>query len=232
MELQSANIKPTTVLDSEVELDNLHLRCGDMMQLQLEHQEERYTVKLIGYLSGRSVIVTAPVHKARLISIRPGQKIQARMMLNDIACAFPTVVTHICRSPYPYMHLVYPENVVANSVRKSIRVETKVPVSVINLSMGERGKEVSGSIIDISETGARLVTPVRIGKKQDDIRLKMFLDIRGIDRVLETEAVLRGRLKPRVKKEEPEVHYGVEFAAMNEEASIALIAFVYSTASS
>lgn len=231
MERQSVNIKSNTNQAAEVGLDQLHLRFGDMMQLQVEDQNARYTVKLIGYLADRSIIVTAPVIKGRLVTMRSGTKIQLRMMLNDIVCAFSSMVTHLCRSPYPYMHLQYPHSVVANFVRKSIRVETQVAVLVINTSVGERAKEMSASIIDISETGARLVTPRRIGKKEDDIRLKMFLDIRGIHRVLETEAVLRGRLKPRIEKEKPEVHYGIEFASMSEEARIALIAFVYSVAS-
>jgi|TARA_Y100000310_G_scaffold343764_1_gene452917 c-di-GMP-binding flagellar brake protein YcgR len=230
MEVQSVNIKPNTDLGSAVDLNNLHHRFGEMVQLQLEGQEARHTVKLIGYLAGRSVIVTSPLNQGRLVAMVPGQRIQVRMMINDVACAFTSMVTHVCRSPYPYLHLEYPSGVEVNFIRNAMRVTTEVPVSVINLSIGERAKEMAGTLIDISETGARLVMPCRIGKKKDDIRLKMFLDIRGIDRVLETEAVLRGRRKTRTEQSKREVHYGIEFAPMNEEARIALIAFVYSMA--
>ena len=222
--------KAETNSASEMELDDLNLRVGHSIQIKTEDRDSRYAVKLIGFLARRSLIVTSPLVKSRHVAIRPGQKILARMILNDIACAFTSTVIHVRRTPYPYLHLSYPKDLVANAIRDSIRVETDVPVSVVNTSTGERARELSGWLIDMSETGARLVTPQRIGKKGDEIRLKMFLDIRGIDRAVETEAVLRGRLKPRIKKDESEVHYGVEFAPMNEEERIALIAFVYSIA--
>ncbi len=210
------------------ELNRLHLRFGDALQLQFVGEDPRFAVRLIGYLEGRSIIVTAPVHNRRLVQIRSGQNLNIRMMVNDRACAFVTQVLHGYRVPYPHLHLEYPEELVTNQLRKAVRVETRIDGSVINRSIGVRGKDIECYLQDISETGTHLVTPIRIGKTGDEIDLSFKLNIGGIERALIIPAILRGRIKVNTPEEERRVHYGVEFLQVPDEARIELIAFIYS----
>ena len=211
------------------ELNSLRLRFGDTLQLQLAEEAERYHVRLIGYLENRSIITTLPVKSQRFVPMRAGQKLNIRMMVNDHACAFVTEVLQIFKSPYPHAHLQYPSDLVTNNVRKAVRVETRVDGTVTNKSIGDRAKEIKCFLADISETGAHLVTPLRIGKTGDEIRLELSVMIGDIPRILSVDAILRGRLKVKSKEEERAIHYGVEFQNLDDDLKIGLTAFVYST---
>ena len=211
------------------ELNHLHLKFGDALQLQFVGEDPRFPVRLVGYLENRSIIATVPVHNRRLVPVRPGQELNIRMMVNDRACAFVTRVLNYYRIPYPHMHLEYPQELVTNRLRKAIRVETRVDGTVINRSIGDRGKDVDCYFQDLSETGAHLVTPIRIGKSGDEITLSFKLDIGGIIRPLTVPAILRGRMKNNDPDDgERRVHYGVEFLPVPDDARIELIAFIYS----
>ncbi|MFT7687193.1 MAG: c-di-GMP-binding flagellar brake protein YcgR, partial [Candidatus Azotimanducaceae bacterium] len=201
---------------------------GDALQLQLVGEAERYHIRLIGYLENRSIIVTAPVKNRRLIPVRAGQSINVRMMVNDRACAFNTTISHLYRLPYPHMHIDYPNELETNNIRKSVRVITRVNGAVVNSSIGDRAKEIKCHLVDISESGAHMVTPIRIGKSGDEITLTLQLIIADITRTLEVPSILRGRLKVKPESEEREVHYGVEFLPLQDSKRIELIAFVYS----
>jgi c-di-GMP-binding flagellar brake protein YcgR len=217
------------------ELNNLRLKFGDALHVQFGADSERFRVRLIGYLEGRSIITTVPVKNNRLIPVRSGQVLNIRMMVNDRACAFVTEVLHIQRLPYPHIHVRYPSELITNNVRKAARVETRVDGALINNSIGDRGKEIACHLLDISETGAHLVAPMRIGKSGDEIGLSLQLNISGISRVLKVQSILRTRLKVKAKSyavvdesiAEREVHYGVEFLPLDDSERIALIAFVY-----
>jgi c-di-GMP-binding flagellar brake protein YcgR len=217
------------------ELNNLRLKFGDALQLQFGGDPERFRVRLIGYLEGRSIITTVPARNNRLIPVRPGQVLTIRMIVNDRACAFVTEVINVQRLPYPHIHVRYPSDLITNNVRKAARVETRVDSILINNSIGDRGKEIPCHLLDISETGAHLVAPMRIGKSGDEIGLSLKLDISGISRILKVPSILRARLKIKAKPDEVidesdaerEVHYGIEFLPLDDNERIALIAFVY-----
>ncbi|MFT4799382.1 MAG: c-di-GMP-binding flagellar brake protein YcgR [Candidatus Azotimanducaceae bacterium] len=214
--------------ETSPELNSLRLRFGDTMQLQFVGEDPRFSVRLVGYLENRSIIITTPIYNRRLVPVRVGQSVTVRMMVNDRACAFVTEVMQAYRVPYPHIHLSYPKELVTNQLRKAVRVETRVDGSVINRSIGERGKDIDCHLLDISETGAHLVTPIRIGKSGDEITLSLKLDIGGIHRSLCIQAILRGRMKIKEVEEVRRVHYGVEFLLLSEDERIELIAFVYS----
>jgi c-di-GMP-binding flagellar brake protein YcgR len=214
------------------ELNTLRLRFGDALQVQFSGFAERFRVRLIGYLENRSIITTIPVKNNRLVPMRPGQALNVRMMVNDRACAFVTEVLHVYRLPYPHVHVRYPAELITNNIRKAVRVEARVEATVINNSIGDRAREIHCYLSDISETGAHLVTPMRIGKSGDEIMLVLQLIIGGIPRLLKVPSILRGRLKVKTKGddslEDREVHYGVEFLPLEDSERIELIAFVYS----
>ncbi|MFT6751268.1 MAG: c-di-GMP-binding flagellar brake protein YcgR [Candidatus Azotimanducaceae bacterium] len=194
MSEESNGVGPQESGDSP-ELNKLRLRFGDALQLQLVGEAERYHIRLIGYLENRSIIVTTPVKNRRLISVRAGQSINVRMMVNDRVCAFNTTIVHLYRLPYPHMHIEYPNELETNYVRKSVRVEARVNGNVVNNAIGDRAKEINCHLVDISESGAHMVTPIRIGKSGDEITLTLQLTIADITRTVEVPSILKGRLK-------------------------------------
>ncbi len=213
------------------DLNPLRLGIGEVMQIQFVGESERYHARLVGFLEERSIIVTIPVKNKRIVPVRAGQSLNVRMMVSGRASAFTTTVIQTSRVPYLHMHLEYPKDLVTSNIRKAVRVEIRVDGTVINTSIGERGKEIDCFVADISETGAHLVTPIRIGKSGDEIDLVLPVEISNIQRTLEISGILRSRIKTKSTGEEREVHYGVEFKPGSDDQRISMIAFIYSNLS-
>ena len=209
-------------------LSGIRLKFGEVLQLQLPGEDDRYDVRLIGYLQNRSFIITAPVYNSRLIRFRSGEPVIVRMMVSGVACAFTSNVMKSHSLPYPHVHLEYPVDLVTNSVRNAVRVESRAHGKIFNRSIGARAKELSCYLADISETGAHLVTQIRVGKSGDEIGLTIKLDTGGMNRMLEVAAILKGRLKVKSDPDAREVHYGVQFCEMSDAQRIELIAYIYS----
>jgi len=209
------------------DLNRLRLSFGEVLQVEFEGETLRYHVRLVGYLENRSIIVTVPIKNKRVVPVRVGQSVNIRMMINDRACAFSSTILHYYRLPYLHMHLDYPVDLVTNNIRKAVRIEIRVDGTVVNNSIGSRAKQVDCYLADISETGAHLVTPIRIGKSGDEISLVLKVEISGIKRTLGVAAILRGRLKQKPGADEREIHYGVEFLPGSDSLRIELIAFIY-----
>ena len=210
------------------DLNLLRLSFGEVLQIQLVGESERFHVRLVGYLENRSIIVTTPIKNHKAVPVRAGQVIYVRMMVNGQACAFTSTILHLNRVPYLHMHIEYPHDLIINNIRKAIRVDVRVEGSVVNNSIGSRSKHVDCHLADISETGAHLVTPIRIGKTGDEIGLSLPVQIAEISRTLDITAIVRSRLKIKSEGKRREVHYGVEFLPGSEEQRIELIAFIYS----
>ncbi|MFN3595454.1 MAG: flagellar brake protein, partial [Thiobacillaceae bacterium] len=78
----------------DMPFDRLHLAPGDLLQMQVlqEGGDERYNVRLIGMLKGKSVLVTHPVVDETLIFVREGQNFLVRAFSGMNACGFKTRV--------------------------------------------------------------------------------------------------------------------------------------------
>ncbi len=211
---------------------DLRLSIGDIMQLQVlestDVKGERYSTRLIGYLKGRSIITTAPVHDGKVIKMRPGQNVVVRLMANSTVSAFSTHVEATSGSPYSHLHLGYPDQISSNEVRQALRVTVGLVTSVLNISQIPKPDKLSGIILDVSISGARLQVEKVLGKVGDEISLVVQMSLGDIDRILTFPARIRSRLQsdPAGGKKELPV-YGIEFLTLPEEDHVYLRAFVY-----
>ncbi|HFE32290.1 MAG TPA: flagellar brake protein, partial [Gammaproteobacteria bacterium] len=119
-------------------MSELALDIGDILQLQFlgEDSETRYYVKVIGYLEERSLLVTAPQSNGKLLRVRDGQPLAARMMAGTDLVGFTVSVLRSCAVPYPYLHLCYPKDLQSVTVRKSLRVVLDMSATVRPCDIG------------------------------------------------------------------------------------------------
>jgi Flagellar protein YcgR len=87
--------------ERSVSLDEIKLGIGDPFQIQTqaEQSENRYYVKLIGYLKGKSVLVTAPQQEGNLCYIKEGQAFVVRFFSGKNAYAFTANVIRAANVP-------------------------------------------------------------------------------------------------------------------------------------
>jgi c-di-GMP-binding flagellar brake protein YcgR len=186
-------------------------------------------VRLIGHISGGSLIVTAPMLEGKLQIVREGVAYNVRMLLGSEVVGFTTKVLSSAVKPYPHLHLQYPDEVESINVRNASRVTVRLPVSVRNLSLPEpdRNLAVRASLNDLSHTGAGIVTQFKsIAKVGDVVNMDFQFELMAAQETVNINADVRRVLElgPGSQSQDRYFH-GVEFRAVNRFQQIMLHAW-------
>ena len=205
-------------------LEDVRLYVGETMQLQAQGEEARHYVKLIGYLQGRSVLVSTPVVDGRVLLLREGQSFVVRLFSGKSVYAFQSTVQKVVNTPYPYLHMSYPVLVRGISIRRGARC----PVNLITAVTGANQKTHAGTITDLSTGGAMFVGKGLAGVKNDKISLKFRLQVNGGEQYLSLNALLRSiHYMPGPEGSPPVVGHGLQFEQLTPEDALVLSAVVY-----
>ena len=207
--------------------DAVKLMPGDALQLQplMEGQTERYSVKVIGVMKPKSLLVTAPVVDGKLIFVRDGQTYLVRAFSGLNVCAFKAKILKSQLQPFPYMHLSYPDSVQAMRIRKSMRAPASIIVAVHETEVGRQSG--AGKIIDLSVGGARMYSPMQIGVKDQTLWLSFKVMLGDMEEYVKTPAVIR-----TVGEEDDEqgkrMHvFGLQFGELAQSQRLIIMNLVY-----
>ena len=210
--------------DRSVSLDDIKLNIGDSFQLQtqVDQSESRYYVKLVGYLKGKSVLVTAPQQEGSLCYVKEGQAFVVRFFSGKNAYAFTSSVTKASNVPFPHLHLGYPSQVRGLVVRSGERVNAKI---ICTVSYPDDSKTIAtpGLLTNISVGGALLSSKTKLGKRNDLLAIKFRVFIRDIEFYMIIDAAICSVLKD----DSGEILHGLRFAGLPNDMAIALTAYVY-----
>ncbi len=207
-----------------VPFDEIKLSIGDPFQIQaqVEQAENRYYVKLIGYLRGKSVLVTVPEIDGRLCYVREGQAFVVRFFAGRNAYAFAANVLRSSTVPFPHMHLTYPSQVRGLVVRAGERVPVRI-ICAVAARDDTRTVTAAGLLTNLSVSGALLSAKTRLGEKGETISVKFRLAIREIEFLTAIDATIRSL----AQDDAGDFLHGIQFAGLPNDVVIALTAFVY-----
>ncbi|GGC94451.1 flagellar brake protein [Halopseudomonas salina] len=222
---EDKNAEGDAPLANEMQISTLaqiQLAPGDMVQLQTLHatHTERYQVKMLGFHAPVSIMVTSPTAQGKLVFIKEGQQFLVRGFVGKDAVAYKTRVLKSNLSPFPYLHLAYPESVQSMRIRGSARV----PVELVTSVVAPQGKGAA-KIVDLSWGGARMLSPQSVADKDDDVTLSFRINPSGLDVYLSIKAKVRAVSKDEGNK--GLVATGVEFVDLNEQDRLYLTNMVY-----
>ncbi|MDM9651005.1 flagellar brake protein [Pseudomonas wenzhouensis] len=199
----------------------LRLAPGDTLQMQAwDGNSERYLVKVVGFLAPLSLLVTAPNANGKLVFVREGQVFLVRGFVGQNVLAYRTRVLKTQLSPFPYLHLAYPESVQSMRIRKSARIPVDL-VAAINCTSGNS----AGRIADLSLDGAKVLSHAAFAAVGEEIKLSFRVTAGGMEFYLKLRAIVRA-----VQQEQADsahVATGLEFTALNEQERLALIGVVH-----
>ncbi|MGN0920926.1 MAG: flagellar brake protein [Cellvibrio sp.] len=209
-----------------MKFESLKLAYGYTLQLQTENVAglpERFSCQLVGCLPDRSVLVTVPKKAGQLLRFRSGQKVVIRFIVDNGVGVFVSQVETQSADPYPLLHLIYPEKVTFKAIRNSVRVRTNLSAKIAS-SNGDEA--VAVTIVDISETGCRIVADHLELEESSPASLQLTINVQSISRVLNVACIVRSKL---TDSGGDQVVLGIEFdySNLNEETKLALLAFVY-----
>lgn len=208
-------------------LEETKLAIGDPMQLQAQYDgaQARFTVKLIGYLKGKSLIVTSPTRDGSTLLMREGQSFIVRMFSGKSAYAFATSIFKVANVPYPHLHLTYPRSVKGVVVRRG---GARAKVRLIAAVRNSAGTSQAGILSDLSTGGGSLLCDAPLGAKDARIIVKFKVTVAGSEQLLQIPGIVRN-IQPDHSSDKgpPKVMHGVQFVDVPPEDNVVLTAFVY-----
>jgi len=210
------------------QLDLKH-NIGDTVQLQFfpGSEEDRYYVKLIGFLNDKSILVTTPRESGSTLKINTHQEFIVRLISGNSAKGFNASVIHATSHPYPHLHLSYPKNMESITVRKAERVDCKLIVSVQNEEEGKAFDEgKSAAMKNLSTAGAQLITHDAIGEKGEKISITCKVTVATIEQYLNIAGIIR-RTTDKKDSDLKQYEYGVEFTIPEDKDKLLLHGFIY-----
>lgn len=218
--------KPAEELNKEtiVELDSVRWTVGEVFHLQTHDQAAtRYTVRLIGYVKNKSLLVTAPTIDGRSASIREGQAFIIRAFPGKKAYAFTANLLKYVYMPFSYLHLSYPRQVRSTTIRQGARATVRIIASV---TIGNPEQTAAATLGDLSMGGTSGVVKKSIGKKGDVGVIKFKVNAAGNDEYLVLDVILRS---VAITETGEEFRLGFEFINLTPQSRLILSAFVHQT---
>lgn len=212
--------------------DSLNLRVGSTVQLQLDGPEAtpRHMVRVIGYLPRGSLVVTTPTVGGKVQIVRDGQKFNVRMLRGDSVVGFASQVLVSAMKPYPHLHLAYPKLLEQIVVRNSARVSTRIQCVYRNTKQPDAPENFHrAEIVDLSETGAKIASPIPMGETDEMIQLNFKISVLGQSETLSLVADLKNSMERTESNEKGKrmVYVGgVRFRAANRFQQVLLHAWV------
>lgn len=211
--------------------DNLQLNVGDIVQLTFaaDDAQRKHPTRVIGYLPGKSLLVTAPRIDGKVMLVREGQPVVVRMLSRNSVYAFSTQILATSLKPYAYLHLTYPQEIEKAVVRKALRVATDLETNITCVSADDPKANVQtkGRIRDLSTAGALVTAEQLLGEAGDLLTLTLRIPVAGVQKYLKISGVVRSRRELLPDDTGVQWQHGVEFQLLEEMDNILLHGFVY-----
>ena len=191
---------------------------------------ERFSVKVIGYLRGASLLVTVPITANGLrLQLMEKEKVVMRSFSGQNAFGFACTIEKIIKIPYEYMHLSFPDNIQGIKIRKASRIKTRI-IATVHLGQTSSATQRSALISDISANGVSLESKLSLGGKGDTLQLAFRVQLHNVDAYLSVKGVIRAVLGADAMAEGQKagfMRFGVEFQDLQANDSVVLQSMVY-----
>ncbi|MFB9884913.1 flagellar brake protein [Balneatrix alpica] len=214
----------------QVRLEELGLHIGDPLYIETLSPVTRYVVRLIGYISGQSMLVTAPLSQGRAIMLKEGKPLKVKLLADNKVCGFSTQVLKPCLTPFNYLHLAFPKELDVLEYRKATRINLRLIVSldeIVEHSMPGRWPRPA-ICTDISTTGARISSNEPLAEIGQSLYMTARLSIAGVEQVVRVPLLIRNRTLEEDEGGQVIYHHGTEFdGELDEETKVTVTGFVY-----
>ena len=220
----------TAVVNNQSDL--LNLTSGSVLQIQATVPENapRFSVRLIGSLPGASLVVTTPTLDGKVQIVREGQRFNVRVLKGERVLGFVAQILYTTMKPYPHMHLEYPSQFEQIVVRNASRVSADIGAMVRNtVEANEEQNFHAASIVDLSESGAKIASDRHLGEAAEILHIKFELMISGAAEELGLLGDIRNvneRVETGVEGEKTVVYTGVQFRTLSRYQQVLLHAWV------
>ncbi|MFA5824915.1 MAG: flagellar brake protein [Gallionellaceae bacterium] len=217
--------------DKGFTFDDMKLKAEDRLQLEPPAKLglERLSVKVIGFLRGASLLVTTPfTPNGQRLQLLENETVIMRSFSGQNAFAFASTIVRICKIPYEYLHLSFPDQIQGLVIRKAPRIKTRIIAAVQDSKFGAE-KQISALISDISAKGISLDSKQQLGDKGDILNLAFRVQLHNIEALLSVKGVIRAVLSGEAEDaaKPAMVRHGIEFQNLQPNDSVVLQSMIY-----
>jgi c-di-GMP-binding flagellar brake protein YcgR len=208
-------------------LDEIKLGIGDTLHLQSQSDTSpvRYSVKLIGYLRGKGIIVSTPTQDGKVLLMRDGQSFVVRLFSGKSVYAFPTTIFKVANVPYPHLHLTWPSQVTGVVGRGAPRAR----VNLIAAITDAKGRTGAATLDNLSTGGCALFSKSPLGNREERIRIKFRVVVSEVEQYLDIEGIIRSVQRDIEAGDNQPVQHGIQFVDLPPNDQLVLTAYVYHT---
>lgn len=204
----------------------LNAPIGTIVTLDLAAPARRTQVRLLGAENGQGLIVSMP--KTEFMNeIQDGSLLKVRFLLKTGFVHFGARVLSIANTPFPHVFLSFPSSVEIRNVRSAERISTSIHANVDSDFNIDGAWPKSGTIEDLSKTGAKLRSRERLGEFGHELKLEFNLSLSDMTRPVQLSAIIRNAHVESQALGEPHFVFGLQFLELDDEARLALTSFIY-----
>jgi c-di-GMP-binding flagellar brake protein YcgR len=206
----------------------LDIPVGTLINVQLERMQRgtRHSCRLIGYRKGRSIVVSMPVDSEgnEVPYYFVNDEVTLRYFCGREVHGFKTWVSKVCKDPFSYLHLAFPDRMERVRVREEPRTQCSLPATVTG---GDAGP-VEGRVVDLSANGAQLEYPGESAEIGAPLKVSLEVEFAGHELSFELAAEIRNRKKATKDEQGNRVQrVGVSFVDLSEQDKLRLTGYVY-----
>lgn len=201
---------------------DLNIPVGTPMQVELlaGKGNARFNVSLIGFVAGKTMMVTMPPAHECKVKLYDGDELAVRFLQGNAVHGLKTHIQRVCTDPIPYLHLVFPSSIESAKIRSTYRVNTSYTISV---QCDGANKKNAARLVDLSEDGAKIISVDDLGKTGEKIQLEGTFSFGGVQEKLILSATIRN-----ANNEEGGQHsYGIEFVDVKQQDMMFLRGVIY-----
>jgi hypothetical protein len=199
----------------DADFADMHLKVGETLVMQplALFEAEQFTVSFIGAHSRMSFLTTLPSIGDKGIWVTPGSSFKFRVVHGMYAYAFTARSLRAHSRPYPYAHFAMPDGVKYRQIRKSHRLETRLPVEVCRAN----GSRTLAILRDISEHGAKLELTGMLDEVGAQVTLAIPILLPDATSAISVVATIRNNSDMDRSMSAGRFYYGVSFAPLAPE---------------
>ncbi len=208
---------------------DLGLVVGTDITIETVGSNRKYHVQLIGFVDKRSILISPPLREGREVLLDKDAVLAIRLLKGKKVCAFETKIIYRSSHPYTYYHLQFPASVNTRQVRNSERVDISMPVSV-DCDFDVLGDwPRAATMINLSKTGARLVSNASLGEKGHELVLVFDLKVSDIEKSLRLPCLIRNiELSTSSDvSQQGKFLVGTQFINLTDEQLLSLSSYIY-----
>lgn len=212
---------PDRMQGTKMPFGDTAVRPGDALNIDYGQDGSRCMARMIGYLKGKSILITVPADEQGLIYLKEGESVVIKVFSGKHVLVFPATVLAVPSKPYPHIHLSYPSVVTGFVVRKAERASVRL---ITAIEMG--GDPITGLITDLSTGGVSFVARNAEIKPHSQAVLNFKLQLAESTFIMKLHCVVRTVRGLQSEVLEGATGYGAQFLDLSAEDILIVGLFV------